>query len=265
MRTATAHERAHELIVERRARLIAADSRTPEEGGRADHPTDRLGQAILHVVPLFPLPGGFALTEQRVVDRLADVPMLGWSNGYSSRRFTLDGLHFNYSEHARAAYLRSGAVEHQDLQIAVRDPRHAAGSPGQTPLVIDGWDIEQRVLLTLDQCAGLTADGLLPLPVVIALSLVGVEGSRLTASPRLSRSSPEVADRGLIAPTTVLVHEWDAVAGEQVRSMFDELYQAWGYQRSPGYDGQERRWFTREGRTPPPAPRYWPGGWTPGP
>lgn len=108
LRTETALDRASALVANRRAALIERAAHAPEDGGLVDHPTDDSSQMILHVVPLFPVPGGFVISDDRIVDRLSRVVPFQWSSGLPDRRFTLDGLYLRHASNAQARFLRSG-------------------------------------------------------------------------------------------------------------------------------------------------------------
>lgn len=259
LRTASAFDRAQAIIEDRRRILIARAERAPEEGGVRDHPTDDTSQLLLHVVPLFPPPGGFALSDDRVVHRLAEVGILGWTTDYNSHLFTLEGLYFSYGNHARAGYLRSGAAEFQEYEIAAVEARPSSSM--DTVKSLKAWQIEQDVLLTLDACAGLTADGLLPLPLVISLTLTGIQGSKLTTSPRAGRVAPNTMDVDVVSLTPIVLHSWDRAAAAAVRTIFDEMYQGWGLPRSSNYRDGVRIWWSSHDRAPAPTPAYWTSGW----
>ena len=261
MRNASAHERALQIIDERRTTLIARAAAAPEAGGVSDHPTDDRSQALLHVVPLFPTPGGFPLTDQRVVDRLTEISILGWP-GNHDRRYALEGFYTSYGTHARAGYFRTGAVEFQSYGIAEQDG--VALELNQPRRFIKAWELEQQVLRALDSSAGLTAAGLMPLPVVVSLSLTGVRNVWLQITPRRSRTSPRASDLDVVSLSPIVLHAWDGTAASQVRGMFDELSQAWGMPRSQLYDVEGRRyWFDRD-RIEAPAPLHWSSGWEAG-
>jgi hypothetical protein len=263
LKAASAYDRALEIIEDRRRVLITRANRYLEEGGPRDHPTDRVRQAMLHVVPLFPGTGGFALSDERVVERLTKVSIFGWPLDNYLRRFALDGLYVSYGEYARAAYLRSGAAEYQEY-ILGSEPAYWTAGGSAARATIPAWKIEQGVLQTLDDCAGLTADGLLPLPLAVSLSLTGVEGRRLQGSPKMSSQSSEIMDVDEVSMTAILIHGWDQVAAEQVRSVFDEMYQGWGFRRSRNYEGDKRIWWGDHDRNRAPFPSYWTSGWTGG-
>jgi hypothetical protein len=262
LKAASAFERALSVVEERRRVLIEAIRRAPEDGGSRDHPTDSLSQLMLHVVPLFPAQGGFPIADARVVDRLAALPPLNWSVDNLVRRFTLEGLHFKYGDRVRAAYLRSGAAEFQEHPVS--QSNQAQTSDHRSASTVNGWQICQDVLRTLDECAGLTADGLLPLPLVVCLTLSGVSGSRLKTSPRGSGTAPEELDLDVVPLTPVLLHAWDDVAAGQTRTAFDELSQAWGLPRDRNYVEGRRIWWSDVDRMPAPSPRFWKAGWQAG-
>jgi hypothetical protein len=262
LKSASAYDRAMENVEHRRRILIRRANRYVEEGGRIDHPSDQARQAILHVAPLFALPGGFALTDQEVVNRLAKVSILGWPADNYSMRFALDGLYVSYRDYARAAFLRSGIAEFQEF-ILDNNPAPALSSSKSTP-PLPAWKIEEGVLHALDSCAGLTADGLLPLPLVVALTLTSVDASRLQRSPSLSSLSPATIDQDEVEVTPIVLHAWDQMAAVQVRSLFDEMYQGWGFSRSSNYVEGKRIWWGHRGREHAPRPLYWMSAWVAG-
>ena len=253
LRAASALERASAIAEERQRFLEAEVARPPEEGGRREHPTDDLSQLMVHIVPLFPARGGFALAEERVADRLSEVPVLGWRP--SDRQYTLDGLVVRGSGPARSIYLRSGAVEMVQWEWRLPWP------VGGTAVPIPGWEIEQAVLQALDACAGRTADGLLPLPAVVSVALSGVLDTALEASPHRAAASVMRQTRDVVRLTPLLISAWDAAASHDIRSAFHEMYQAWGFARSPNATGHTREWWNERGQTKTPKPRHWAAGW----
>jgi hypothetical protein len=263
LRAASAYDRALAVVEERRRVLIARSGLAPEEGGMSDHPRDDVSQLMLHVVPLFPAPGGFAISEARVVERLAVASPLGWSAQNVDRRFTLDGLYLRYGERVRAGYLRSGAAEFLEHPIARSNQPEMEAGVGR-PSIVRGWEICQDVLRTLDECAGLTSEGLLPLPLVVCLTLSGVRGSKFKTSPRGSGIAPEALDLDVVPVTPLVLHAWDATAAAQARGAFDELSQAWGLPRDRNYLEGRRIWWSEIDRMPAPAPRFWKTAWEAG-
>lgn len=261
LKAATAFDRASTIVEERRRVLIKAAAQFPEEGGARDHPADDLSQMMLHLVPLFPSSGGFPIADRRVVDRLSTVQPFGWGPGHLSPQFRLDGLHFRYSDRVRASYLRSGAAEFLEHPIA-RSSRNSMVESSERGATVHGWELCQDILLTLDQCAGLTAEGLLPLPLLACVTLSGVAGTRFKTSSRWSRVAPAVLDLDVVSLTPFLLHAWDDSAAAQVRVAFDELSQAWGLRCDPNYGDDNRIWWSEHDRRPAPAPRYWVSGWS---
>jgi hypothetical protein len=126
---------------------------------------------------------------------------------------------------------------------------------------VHGWESAQGVLTTLDACAGLTADGLLPLPVVVSLTLTGVRGTRLQPRPSHSHLGPHELDVDVAALTPTVLHAWDETAAQQIRAVFDEMSQAWGLPHDPNYRDGQRIWFDDRQRVNAPSPAYWGAGW----
>lgn len=265
LRASSVFDRARTVVEERQSVLRARATRPPEDGGRVDHPDDDSSQVVLHVVPLFAAPGGFALTDEKVVDRLTQVSILGWTAATNTRRYTLEGLYVHYDDRARAGYFRSGAAEFQSYGIQERALRASTTDASAAP-TLQAWQIEQQVLRTLDECAGLTTEGLLPLPLLVCVTLAGVKGSKLQPSP--DRSLPSHG-RGIVAEdmvslTPILLNSWDRAAAAQVQGLFAQMFQAWGLPRSTNYLDGRRVWWNEHGRVAAPEPRSWTTGWEAG-
>ena len=147
-------------------------------------------------------------------------------------------------------FLRSGAIEFQAFEVAERNQYRI--------FEFNAWLTEQQILRALDDCAGLTADGLLPLPVLVGLSFSGIHHARLRAFPRAKVISEEYGEHSLTV-TPILINAWDADANTRVRRMFDELYQNFGSSRCPNYDQNGERMWLGENHDPAPAPprQHW--------
>lgn len=62
------------------------------------------------------------------------------------------------------------------------DVLNCPGGPRTTPQ-FEAWRVELDVLRALEECAALTEDGLLPLPVMVGVSVLDVAGARLQKGP----------------------------------------------------------------------------------
>lgn len=252
LRASTADERARLTIEERRATLIQRAGRRKYPFDRTDQLNPDRDQLMLHVVPLFPNVGGWAYRDADVVKRLKKVSLFGWTSGAHMERFALEGMYVESPHLRHVAFLRSGALEFQEYDIV----KWPASRPGTGDF--HAWEVERAVISALDDCAGLTAAGLLPLPVVIGMTLASVGNSRIQSRPR-DYHNVSVNDDDLVPISPFVLYEWDKIAEDQVRSMFDEMYQAWGVSYCWNFDQKSGDWICWDDyqRIDPPRRRFW--------
>ncbi len=214
----------------RRRFAIGADENTPSN------------QALLHVVPLFPLEDPWELATASLEQRLGSVRAFGAEHAYGSPpRYTQDGL-YNINEGMRhVAFLRSGAIEFQTYDVL---HRHEQGEVFR----FYAWILEQDIIQALESCVGLTADGLLPFPLMIQVTLLEVSGSVLHGHPtgRPDPQRPIEDERVTVGP--YLLNAWGEPAIELSRKLFNEIWQSWGIAQSRNYEQDgTRRWYTQAG------------------
>jgi len=103
-------------------------------------------------------------------------------------------------------------------------------------LPIEG--LEEELIKTLDSYLKLLKDIEVNPPVLVALSLLGVEGFKM-ATPRGSFGlSSYPIDRDNLLIQEVIVDTLDAKAADVLHPIFDTLWQSAGWQKSPCYDDQ---------------------------
>lgn len=231
MRRSTAYERAGELVQQRLEILRArAERRTQNAYGQ---PVTGRAQVVLHVVPLFPHSGGWGFGDPDVDTRLRRVPPLGAREPYREWRHSLVGYGSEFRGTAHVLFLRTGAVEFQRY-----DPLDVRTRPETDVRLLPAYTVERSVRDALRQCAALSADGLLPMPVLIQLAVLGVEGTRLHGAPRADTDERPIEDDEVVL-TAVIINSWDELPGAE-RALFDEMWQAWGRPRSWNYDADGR-------------------------
>lgn len=191
-------------------------------------------QFVLHVVPLHPAPGGWNLGPA-VQSRLLQVPALDADDTYQDGRYSHEGFTIEFTGVRHVSFLRDGSIEFQAYHLLDRRFESQGGF-----LRFPAYRVESAVREALRHCAALTADGLLPLPVLVQLSILGVQGSALQAAPRNYRDSSGTLPHADLLLQPLILSSWDVSADVQVRQMFNEMWQAWGLSQCRNYrvDGQ---------------------------
>ncbi|HEU0077717.1 MAG TPA: hypothetical protein VFQ76_08735 [Longimicrobiaceae bacterium] len=155
---------------------------------------------------------------------------------YQHGRYSHEGLTTEFPGVRHVSFLRDGSIEFQAYHLINR----TLESPGGLILFFPAFRVEGAVRKALNQCAALTEDGLLPLPVLVQLSILGAQGSELRASPESYKDSAQPLPHPDLLLQPLVLSSWDAGAHVQVRQMFDEMWQAWGISHCGNYqaDGQ---------------------------
>jgi hypothetical protein len=233
LRTSNAFDRALAVIDQRTERLRERASRRDlllrnhaEYNGLPD-------QIALHVIPVFPLPGGINFAVRENLDRLAGIPPFGRREP-GVTRMRLDGLYcINEGNdpfpHAHALVLRSGGVEFQKFRIV-----DEIGHRGSLSRVVQIRGLEDDILSSLHVAEELTEAGFLPLPAVVSLRLFSVGGAGLL-SPGFDLSAYRLEEPDVFLDP-VLLYGWGDESTRASRGLFDTLWQSWGRWRSEHYD-----------------------------
>lgn len=227
LRARSAMDRAEALVAKRQKLLqergMGRMVQTAEGSARV-----AASQAILHVVPLFPLENPWNLGIPEAHQRLQEVKAFGATSPYSEPRFTAEGL-YNILENMRhVVFLRSGAVEFQRFDVV---------QPGRAgELIFKAWDLEWDIVEALEECMRLTEDGLLPLPATVQLALISVDTSQLFPHPHADQVIGRPVSGSPLLMTPRLMTEWGETAAEVTHRMFDEIWQSWGTPRCSHYD-----------------------------
>ena len=216
----SAVDRAQHLVEDRTRILQAAGLRRNDTLHFNKLPFQNPDQVVLHVIPLFPAAGGWQLGPERE-RRLMSVRPLGAREPFDRPFYTAEGMYSRFHERRHVLFLRGGGVEFQRYDVLDR-----ARPEGAAPF-LQAWRIETDILKALAECAALTEDGLLPLPVLISVRLLDVEGTLLKGFPDdwMNGEHPQTDSDVFLTP--VVIHGWGQFAEEQVRQVFDEMWQAW--------------------------------------
>lgn len=240
----TATERALALIEDRTRYLKAAAVNRNDTLHFNVLPFTSPDQVILHVVPLFPRPGGWRLGPERQ-PRLMLVRALGAATPYDGEFYAIEGMYSRFRDRHYVLFMRNGGLEFQKYDVLER--------PGEgQPHLLNAWRIELDILNALAECAALSEDGLLPLPVMVSVRLLDVGGSLL----KTFQNDPWYGQHQQTDPdvylTPVVINAWGPPAAEQTRQVFDEMWQAWHFPACQSYypDGTHHRYDDRGNTVP---------------
>jgi hypothetical protein len=233
LQRSTAIDKALDLIERRTAEAKAAGpKRRYWDEGVA--PPD---QIILHVIPLFPLSEGWGDPDRH--RRLLGVPPLGDEEPYDSPFYAAQGMYIRIEGARHVLFLRAGGIEFQRYDALFRPRQEDAAAR------LEAWRVELDVLNALEHCKALTEDGLLPLPALISLRILDVAGTGMLMSPGRRHLPIQHLQTDLdVFLTPFVVSAWGEASDQQVRHIFDEMWQAWHFPRCRNYypDGRHHRY-----------------------
>lgn len=233
MQRSGAVDRAREVVRTRLDHLRARAVQRRESAVGTSYPRHE-DQYALHVVPLHPAPGGWNLGPG-VQSRLERVRAFESDGTSQHGRYSHEGFTIEFLDVRHVSFLRDGSIEFQAFHLIDRTLESQGGL-----VRFPAYRVEGAVRQALKQCAGLTDDGLLPLPVLVQLSILGAQGSELLASPESYKDSDQPLPHPDLLLQPLILSSWDASANVQVRQIFDEMWQAWGIPQCGNYhaDGQ---------------------------
>ena len=228
--------RRQDTAVERAAiRISLRVEALRDEATRRKHPLvaekGPENQAILHIAPLFPPPGGWRYEDPEVGRRLLTVRTFGYQSGFQLE-YSQHGAFQKSVAQRHMGFLRDGTLEGQLYDVV-------GETTGFNGLTFVASDLEQAIAAAFEDAVALAADGFLPAPCLCQLHLLGVAGSQFYHSPvGRAASGRTIADNEVTTDALVL-SDWtekDTV----MRQMLDHVWQAWGFARCQHYDDQGR-------------------------
>ncbi len=236
VRAATAADRARVTVTER---INIAQQRAAHRKSVQTLVSKKEGpdQALLHVVPIFGPIDALDLAAGPIVDRLKAIPVFGHSDRIADHRFALEGLYREIKSGAEVLaynlFLRNGAIEFQEYDILFRAPPEQGGK-----LWFHARPLEDDVIRTITYVQSLTEAGILPLPALVSLTLLDVEGSTLNPGwPQQRMFSPQPpTESPTIAIDPLLITDWSDEPSRSMKRLFDMMWQAWGWPSSGSYD-----------------------------
>jgi len=217
--------RMREFRAERIARLVGGES-FPKLGSSS--------LIVLHLIPFASFTGRIAVDPARlsadVRDTLKPIRHSGWSPVY-----TLDGYgNYSFSDSDKhdelvdtyALLFRNGCVEAVESAL-LNKPVGVEGIPSGAfeYRIVPALDDYRKVLTLLD----------IPLPYVVALSLLNVRGLSMILNPRYGRGGRKITEQHLILSefTIESAQQASAIA---LKPAFDAVWNACGLERSYNYD-----------------------------
>jgi hypothetical protein len=173
------------------------------------------------VVPLFPAADGWNYGDPKRADRLRQVTAFGYNQPYDALQFTQYGAFQRFSGVRHTGFLKDGSLEFQQYDV-VRPSEWAS----QRPVVVAS-DLEEAVSRALSNARMLSADGMLPTPVLIQLHLLSVEGTTFKLSRSWDSGNERVLEEPEVATDALVLSDWDE-ENRVLRNLFDHVWQAWG-------------------------------------
>jgi schlafen family protein len=234
----TAIERASQIIQARVEELRRRARDRKNRFGTEELPCD---QAILHLVPLFPGSGGWNYGDPAIAKQLLEVRAFGYIRGYEPLHYTQHGA-FAIADDRHAGFLRRGALEFQQYDVLLRETSGQLHAP-----IFIASDVEAAIAEAMADAERLSDDGLLPVPLLIQLHLLGVGSSRFQATRAFGTRSSRCLEEDEVASEGMVLSDWSE-GSTVLRELCNTIWQAWGLPSSRNYrDGAVVR-FTADGR-----------------
>jgi Putative DNA-binding domain len=210
-------ERLRSFRVERLGRAIEGDTAVP------------LGEGVkllFHMVPIS------SVSPYVVRDVTANAAKIGpafapiEATSYGGR-FNLDGFYVAGEPSAYVQVFRSGAIEAGKGRVANTDQIAHQSLPS--------WKIERNIIDAAGRFLSAIKDLNLPLPAFAMLTLIGVKGYQM-ASGNAPFYEYGTIHRDVLSLPEIMIEDFGIDLSWLLRPMFDAMWQAAGFPRSPNYD-----------------------------
>jgi hypothetical protein len=206
---------------DRLAKIVAGETPVPLENGP---------RTVLHVLPLAAFDPATRLDLSVIKEpalRLQPISASGWSH-----RFNLDGLLW-FTEWREATpgpnytqLFRNGMIE----AVVIGLLREWEGKK-----LIGGVAFEQELIIALNRyLPALKSFGLMP-PIIVMLTVIGAKGYSMYAGSQYWVGGG-VIDRDMLILPEVVVEDFATNATSILKSVFDTLWQACGWEKSLNYN-----------------------------
>jgi hypothetical protein len=216
--SASAAERLKLFRIDRAAKIVAGDTPRPLPAG---------GKTVTHIVPLSAFASAQVVDLNRAWREHFDlIVALG---GHGPTNFNLDGL-FASAQFATgwryAQLFRDGCIEIVD---AFSDE---ANKRTWLPVAF-----EKQIIQKLSQAKRLFQELEIAPPIVVMLTLLGMKGWKITTQSEAS----DPLDRDPIFIPEIVLDSFDGVPQNDLKPLFDMVWNAGGAVGSPSYDNLGRR------------------------
>jgi hypothetical protein len=197
-------------------------------------------QSVLHVVPLFPHPGGWNYADKKVNERLMRVQPHGrWGQEFGDIRFTQHGAFREYRPQSHTGFLRDGSLEGQEFDVISRQNAGAR--------IIVGSDVVESTDIGLELAETLSTEGLLPTPVLVQLHLLDVQGATFVKTRHFGFGSDVRLEDNDIQTEAFVIADWTERL-RVLRQLMDHVWQAFGIASCDQFEIDGRRMlFDRNG------------------
>lgn len=189
------------------------------------------GKIVLHLIPLesFNLENSFGLNKlQEVLPKMVPMRVSSWN-----QKINLEGL-LSYSEgqnnksHSYVQLYRSGIIEAVEGLTLSKD---------QEQKVLPSKGYEGMLIKALNQYMGILKDLKINPPVVIFLTLLSVNGYRITSSDLFFDSDENnLINKDVLNLPETLVENYDISSTSILRPMFDLVWNACGFEKSLNFN-----------------------------
>ncbi len=216
-----AAERIRNFRVERIARIDAGETPVPI----TDDP-----KLCFHLIPL----SAFAAAPMMELRRFTENPAaMVPGTRTSTHRHNIDGFVVHQPEKAKADWytqvFRNGIVEYVDcVVIGEKEGIWSLAAKHIENLLIKYC----RKLLPLMEAAEISP------PIIALLTLTGFSGVKFITSGIFGNDSGSAIDRDPIFVPDALIESYSIPVEQALRGVFDAMWNASGWPRSPGYDGE---------------------------
>ncbi|HOX38101.1 MAG TPA: ATP-binding protein [Candidatus Brocadiia bacterium] len=186
---------------------------------------------VLHLLPLASFSHGLSLDVRKMATQtqaLRPIASGGWNHRVNVDGVVChDGSEYGTSpDRGYCQLFRSGQIEAVWADGVIQQEGHL-----RIPSVAYERDLTRAVKDYLQVLRTLE----IPLPVLVMLTMTGVNGVIMFVNPRLMVAGHPI-DRDVLIIPDVLIEEWTVDLPRVLRSVFDVVWNACGYQRSFNYD-----------------------------
>lgn len=199
---------------------------------------------VLHLLPIVGTRSNFRLSNtdfQRATDRSLPGTMTGGGGGSS---YNFDGLIVTSmrSDNLCNSYtqvLRNGFLE--AVESRTLEPTPLGREGGELHKIIPSLVFEQRYMNVLSSAFKAFSELQLPPPYVLSLSLLNVKEYLMFAGWGYEYGNTRPVDREHLLTEEVLIESLSENAGKILRPLFDQIWNACGWQQSINYDEHGNR------------------------